>query len=126
MNEQIKFLLVTGALLAALAVMLGAFGAHGLKKTLHADMLVVYKTAVDYHFIHALGMLLAGLFLLHYPQSRPILIAGFCMLAGILIFSGSLYALSLTEIKKLGMITPLGGLAFIVGWVMLAWGLYKS
>ena len=126
MNEHTRLLLVTGALLAALAVILGAFGAHGLKKTLSEEMLVVYKTAVDYHFIHALGMLLAGLFLLHYPGSRTILFAGICLFIGIIVFSGSLYALSLTEIRKLGMITPLGGLAFIVGWVMLAYGLYKS
>ena len=126
MNVHTKLLLVSGAVLAALAVMLGAFGAHGLKKTLSEEMLVVYKTAVDYHFIHALGILLSGLFLLHYPESRNILIAGICMIIGIFVFSGSLYALSLTEFRKLGMITPLGGMAFIIGWLMLAYGLYKS
>lgn len=126
MNESTKLILISGALLAALAVILGAFGAHGLKKTLSEEMLVVYKTAVDYHFIHALGILLIGLLHHHHPDSRLIFWAGVSLIIGIVVFSGSLYTLSITEIKKLGMITPLGGLAFITGWVLLAIGVYKT
>lgn len=126
MNETTKFLLITGALFAALAVILGAFGAHGLKKTLSQEMMVVYKTAVDYHFIHALGILLIGLLHHHHPESHLMLWAGISLIIGIVIFSGSLYTLSITEIRKLGMITPLGGLAFIIGWLLLTIGVYKT
>lgn len=126
MNETTKLILISGTLLAALAVVLGAFGAHGLKKSLGDEMMVVYKTAVDYHFIHALGLLLIGILHQQYPESRQILWAGISLTIGILLFSGSLYALSITEIKKLGMVTPLGGLAFIIGWLLLAIGIYKS
>lgn len=126
MNESTKLILITGALLAALAVILGAFGAHGLKKTLSEEMLVVYKTAVDYHFIHAIGILLIGLLHHHHPESRLVLWASGSLFIGIVVFSGSLYALSITEIRKLGMITPLGGLAFIIGWILLALGVYKT
>ena len=126
MSESTKLILITGALLAALAVILGTFGAHGLKKTLSEEMLVVYKTAVDYHFIHAMGILLIGLLHHHHPESRLMLWASVSLFIGIIVFSGSLYALSITEIKKLGMITPLGGLAFIIGWFLLALGIYKT
>jgi uncharacterized membrane protein YgdD (TMEM256/DUF423 family) len=126
MSETTKLLLVCGAILAGLAVILGAFGAHGLKKTLSGEMMEVYKTAVDYHFLHAFGMLLAGMFLLHYPESKTLLWAGISFLIGILLFSGSLYGLSLTEIRKLGMITPLGGVAFIIGWILMAYGMYRT
>ncbi|HEY5733210.1 MAG TPA: DUF423 domain-containing protein [Gammaproteobacteria bacterium] len=126
MSESTKILLVSGALFAALAVMLGAFGAHGLKKSLSSEMMEVFQTAVDYHFIHALGILLTGLFMLHIPESKPLLWAGISFIAGIILFSGSLYGLSLSEIRKLGMITPIGGLAFIVGWLLMAYGLYRS
>ena len=126
MSESTRLLLVCGAILAGIGVLLGAFGAHGLKKTMSTEMMEIYKTAVDYHFIHALGILLAGLFMLHYPESRALLWAGISFIVGIIVFSGSLYGLSLTEIRKLGMITPFGGLAFIVGWFLMAWGLYQS
>jgi len=126
MNDSTRYLLITGSLFAALAVILGAFGAHGLKKVLTDDMLVVYKTAVDYHFIHALGILLIGLLHQHFPESRLILWAGISMIIGILLFSGSLYVMSMTEIKKLGMITPLGGLGFIIGWLLFTVGVYKT
>lgn len=126
MNDITKTLLISGSLLAMLAVVLGAFGAHGLKKVLTDEMLVVFKTAVDYHFIHALGVLLIGMLYHQFPQSSLLLWAAIAMILGIVIFSGSLYALSITEIKKLGMITPLGGLAFIIGWILLAFAIYKT
>jgi len=126
MNDSTRYLLIGGSLFAALAVILGAFGAHGLKKVLTEEMMIVYNTAVDYHFIHALGILLVGLLHQHYPESRFMLWAGVSLLVGILLFSGSLYVMSITEIKKLGMITPLGGLAFIIGWLLFAIGVYKA
>lgn len=105
----------------ALAVAMGAFGAHGLRNRLDAYSLSVYEKAVFYHFIHALGILLVALL----ARTSAISIAGqarvaWLLLIGIVVFSGSLYALALSGVKILGAITPLGGLAFICGWVVLA------
>ncbi|MGA8597816.1 MAG: DUF423 domain-containing protein [Bryobacteraceae bacterium] len=116
------------AILLALAVALGAFGAHGLRARLDASgMASVYEKAVFYHFIHALGMLLVSVLartgaLTPAAQDR----VAWLLLAGIVLFSGSLYLLALSEIKILGAITPLGGVAFIVGWVLLAIELSRS
>lgn len=113
-------LLLLGSIAMALAVMLGAFGAHALKKRLSADMLAVYQTGVQYHIAHSLGLLLIGA-LAAAGAAGPLAVAsGWLLIVGIVLFSGSLYALSLSGIKKLGAITPLGGLAFIAGWIVLA------
>ena len=117
-----RIFLSLGALNAFLCVGLGAFGAHGLKKTLAADMLAVYQTGVQYHFYHALGLLVIGLLLIHFPGSRPITWSGWLMLAGIVLFSASLYALALTGMRGLGMITPFGGVAFLSAWALLVFG----
>lgn len=114
-----------GSSLAFLAVMLGAFGAHGLKNTLSAELLTVYQTAVDYQMWHALGLLIIGLIQLQKP-STLLNTAGWFMFTGILIFSGSLYALSLTGIKLLGAITPIGGTSFLIAWLLLAYTSIKS
>ncbi|HEY1215640.1 MAG TPA: DUF423 domain-containing protein [Bryobacteraceae bacterium] len=112
----------TGAFLMALAVALGAFGAHGLRNRLDAYSLSVYEKAVFYHFIHALGILLVavlartGTFPL-VSQSR----VAWLLFLGIIIFSGSLYALAISGIRMLGAITPIGGLCFIVGWLLFAY-----
>lgn len=119
------FLLI-GALAAALAVVLGAFGAHALKARLGADLLAVWRTAVEYHFYHALALLAAGLLLLHFPASAAIRWSGFLFVAGLLLFSGSLYGLALSGVRWLGAITPFGGLAFIAGWLTLAWGVWRA
>ena len=114
------------SLLLALAVIIGAFGAHGLRDRLDAYSLGVYEKAVFYHFIHALGML--GVGLLHRAQAlstRDANVAGVLLGAGILLFSGSLYALALSGVKTLGIVTPFGGLAFIAAWVWLAIALYR-
>ncbi len=103
-----------------LAVALGAFGAHLLKKTLAPDLMAVYGTAVNYHIYHALGLLAVGLLALHIPESAALRWAGILMAAGLLLFSGSLYVLSLSGIRWLGAITPLGGVAFLVAWLLLA------
>ena len=117
-----RIFLSLGAVNAFLCVGLGAFGAHGLKQKLSVDMLAVYQTGVQYHFYHALGLIAVGLILLHYPASKPVALSGWLMLAGILLFSVSLYALSLTGLRGLGMITPFGGVAFLSAWAMLAYG----
>ncbi|MEH6502351.1 MAG: DUF423 domain-containing protein [Cycloclasticus sp.] len=114
-----------GSSLAFLAVMLGAFGAHGLKNTLSPELLTVYQTAVDYQMWHALGLLIIGLIQLQKP-STLLNTAGWFMFTGILIFSGSLYALSLTGIKLLGAITPIGGTSFLIAWLLLAYTSIKS
>ena len=116
-----------GSLLLAVAVMTGAFGAHGLRDRLDAYALGVYEKAVFYHFLHALGMLAVGI--LERTQalsSRNAGIAGTLLTAGILLFSGSLYALALSGQKTLGIITPFGGLAFIAAWLWLAFALFRT
>ena len=121
-----KTFLLLGALASALAVALGAFGAHALKARLGADLLAIWRTAVEYHFYHALGLLAVGLLLLHFPTSAAIRWSGVLLAAGLLVFSGSLYVLALTGVRWLGAITPLGGLAFIAGWLLLAWGVWRA
>ncbi len=123
MNNRI--ILLAGAIFMALAVLLGAFGAHALKNSLSPEMLAVYKTGVEYQFYHALGLLLIGLIGFHF-QSKWLNWSGILLAAGIILFSGSLYALSISGIKVLGAITPFGGLAFVAGWVCLTVGLFKK
>ncbi len=109
-----------GSINAALAVVFGAFGAHALKARISPQMLEVYHTGAQYHFYHALGMLLVGVLATQLQNSDALKLSGFLMLAGIVLFSGSLYLLAITGITWLGAITPLGGLAFIAAWVVLA------
>lgn len=121
-----KLFLVTSALSGFFAVSLGAFGAHGLKAKLSAEMLSVYQVAVQYHFYHTFALALVGLFCLQFSNVGLFRISGYCFIAGIALFSGSLYLLSITEIRWLGPITPLGGLFFLVGWLSLAGGVWKN
>jgi len=117
----------TGAILLALAVILGAFGAHGLRGRLDAYLMSVFEKAVFYHFIHALGLLMVSILPKTgaLSESAAQWVCGL-LLAGILIFSGSLYALALTGVRVLGAVTPVGGLAFIAAWVVLAWVLLRQ
>ena len=115
-----KFFLIAGSINAALAVLLGAFAAHGLKNRLSDYSLNVFNTATEYHFYHALGLLIVGIIMHLGISTKPAGISGLLMLIGIMLFSGSLYLLALTGIKWLGAITPLGGIAFISGWIFLA------
>ncbi|MDT9719378.1 DUF423 domain-containing protein [Paenibacillus sp. ClWae2A] len=112
-------LIILGSIMMFLAVALGAFGAHALKRKLSADMIKIYETGVQYHLIHGLGIILIGLLADRLESSSLVLLAGWLMFAGIILFSGSLYALSVTGVRKLGAITPLGGVAFLAGWVMI-------
>lgn len=117
--------LILAALAAFLAVAFGAFGAHGLKGQLDETAMAVYRTAVDYHMWHALGLGLVGLLLDRYPAASLLRWAGWLMSGGILLFSGSLYALSLLGLRWLGMITPLGGLSFMAAWGLVALALWR-
>ncbi len=122
---QTKSLLISGSILMALAVAFGAFGAHVVQEMLSPDRFEVYQTAVEYHFYHALGLILLGGISLHLPDSAMLRWSGRMLLAGILIFSGSLYLLTLTDTGWFGAITPIGGLAFIAGWLLLAIAVFK-
>jgi uncharacterized membrane protein YgdD (TMEM256/DUF423 family) len=115
-----KRFLLSSALAAFLAVALGAFAAHSLRSRLNEHMMDVFQTGVRYHFFHALGLALIAVLAKQYPDSKKLCWSGWLMLAGILVFSGSLYLLSLSGLTWLGMITPLGGLAFMVAWLLLA------
>lgn len=121
-----KTFLILGAANMALAVMLGAFGAHGLKNKLEPYYLDVYKTGVDYHFYHALGLLVVGLLAQWLQQSGLLSTSGWLMQAGILLFSGSLYILALSGIKWLGAITPIGGTLFILAWCLMLVAIVKA
>jgi uncharacterized membrane protein YgdD (TMEM256/DUF423 family) len=115
-----------GALLAAAAVAFGAFGAHALKAKLAPEALAVFRTATEYHFYHALGLLLIGAVAMRVTESAILVAAGWLMFAGTLLFSGSLYLLAITGIRWLGVLTPLGGLAFIAAWLLFAWAVLRS
>ena len=123
---MLKTWLIIGALSMALAVGLGAFGAHGLKSRLTPDLLAIWHTGVDYHFYHALGLLLVAVSMGFFPEATGLRWAAGLMLAGMLVFSGSLYVLALTGLRWLGAITPLGGLSLIAAWLVMAWSLWKA
>ncbi|MEK3723280.1 DUF423 domain-containing protein [Paenibacillus sp. FSL H8-0034] len=112
-------LLLLGSLNMLISVILGAFGAHALKKKISAEMSAVYQTGVQYQIAHGLALLGLGIISNGIVKSQLVYTAGWFLFAGIILFSGSLYVLSMTGIKKLGAITPIGGLAFIVGWLLL-------
>ncbi len=114
-------LIAFGALNGAIAVAAGAFGAHALRARLEPRALEIFETAARYQMFHALAMVLCGVIAM-----RGATTAGWLFQAGILVFSGSLYALALTDVKVLGAITPLGGIAFLAGWVWLAWTAWRG
>jgi uncharacterized membrane protein YgdD (TMEM256/DUF423 family) len=111
--------LATGAIAGGLGVVLGAFGAHGLKTRVSPDLLAVFETGVRYHLVHALALLAVGCVAMR-GGGTWLNASGWLFLAGIVVFSGSLYVMTLTGAKWLGAITPIGGVAFILGWATLA------
>jgi uncharacterized membrane protein YgdD (TMEM256/DUF423 family) len=122
-----KTILILAGISGALAVGLGAFGAHGLEALLTQNgRLDTFQTAVNYHFYHTLALVGIGILALIKPDWKGLAFSAWCMVLGILIFSGSLYLLSLSGITWLGAITPLGGLAFILGWCSLAYLSFKN
>jgi uncharacterized membrane protein YgdD (TMEM256/DUF423 family) len=109
-----------GALSALIGVGMGAFGAHGLKNILSPELLAVYQTGVTYQMWHALGLIGIALMRQQFSESKLLIWSGWLMLFGILLFSGSLYLLAILNLKWLGMLTPIGGVSFIVAWVLIA------
>ncbi len=120
-----KLFVTLASLSGMLAVILGAFGAHGLKDRLDAYSMGVFETAVQYHFYPSLALLAVGVLAVSQPHTTLLKSSGWLFLLGILIFSGSLYLLSVTGVRWLGAVTPLGGLAFIGGWACLAAASWK-
>ncbi len=112
--------LFLGALSALIGVGMGAFGAHGLKNILSPELLAVYQTGVTYQMWHALGLIGIALMRQQFSESKLLIWSGWLMLFGILLFSGSLYLLAILNLKWLGMLTPIGGVSFIVAWVLIA------
>lgn len=121
-----RLALTLAAVLLALAVALGAFGAHALKSRIAPDLQTVWQTAVQYHAWHALGLFGVGLYLLHRPGATFAGWSAWLFVAGIVLFSGSLYALALTGTRALGAVTPVGGAAFVAGWLAFAWVAWRS
>jgi len=120
-----KIVLTLGAVTAFLGVALGAFGAHALRSRLSEQLLGTWETAVQYHLVHALGLLVVGLTLLHSGPAPLLRWSGGFMLAGMVLFSGSLYLLCLSGVRWLGAITPLGGTALLVAWVLFAVAVWR-
>lgn len=113
-----KSILTIAAISGLLAVVLGAFGAHALKKMISPEMLEVYKTGVQYQFYHTFALLAVGI-LMHLNTSKVLKWSGYLFVVGILLFSGSLYVMTITGIKALGIITPFGGTVWIAAWFLL-------
>ena len=121
-----KNVLIAGTFSGAIAVMLGAFGAHALRSSLSEESLRVFHTGVEYQFYHSLALLLTGVMVERF-RSAIVLMAGYAFITGIILFSGSLYLLAtVNSLHWLGIATPIGGLCFIAGWIFLAMGILKS
>ncbi|MGE3921172.1 MAG: DUF423 domain-containing protein [Gammaproteobacteria bacterium] len=120
-----RFFITIAALSGFMVTCLGAFGAHALKSILPLDMINIYQTGITYQFYHTLALLLTGLMMVNF-NNRSLKFSGVMFVVGIVIFSGSLYMLALTGIKQLGIITPVGGIAFLMGWLSLAVGINKK
>lgn len=123
---MVRLALVTGSILAGLAVAIGAFGAHALHELLQENQRAdTFETATQYHIFHALALLIVGV-LQTKNAHKHLKVVSILFLFGTLVFSGSLYLLSVTNISFLGAITPVGGLMFLAGWILLAWHLIRS
>tara|TARA_B100001093_G_scaffold413695_1_gene403633 strand:- start:297 stop:665 length:369 start_codon:yes stop_codon:yes gene_type:complete len=118
-----KSLLIVGSVFAALSVLLGAFGAHGLKNRLSIEDLVIFETAVRYQMYHALGILLMGLASIDLTE-KLVSTPAYFLILGMIVFSGSLFLLVFTNLRWFGAITPIGGLCLIIGWLLFAYNIY--
>ena len=125
-HRHSRLTIAAGAALMLLGVLLGAFGAHALKTRLAPEMLAVYQTGVQYHLIHALGLMMVGLLCNLQPDSNLFKSAAVLMFCGVLLFSGSLYALAISGVSVLGAITPLGGLCFLLAWGLVIWQMLRG
>ncbi len=121
-----KLFLIAGGIAMALAVVLGAFGAHALENRLSEKMVDIFQTGVTYHFYHAIGLLILGLVANYLPDSGLLKWSGWLMIGGILLFSGSLYILATSGLRWLGTVTPFGGICFIVSWILFAVAVWKG
>jgi uncharacterized membrane protein YgdD (TMEM256/DUF423 family) len=119
-----RFFFVAGSLLAFFAVALGAFAAHGLKTRLSPDMFNIFEVGVRYHMYHALALLAVAWACSRWPEGSAHT-AGWAFIFGIVVFSGSLYVLSITGMRWLGAITPIGGVGFLIGWILLIWAVWR-
>lgn len=124
MKEQSKRFLIIASLSGFAGVALGAFGAHGLKEVLTAEMLDVFKTGVRYQMYNTFALIAIGMLVEKY-SSGALVVSGWLFVVGIILFSGSLYMLALTQAHLLGLITPFGGLCFLAGWISMAIGIAK-
>ena len=116
-----KFIIILAGINGFLAVSIGAFAAHMLRDRLSPELLNTFQTGVQYHMYHALALFGLGVMMINFPTANLLRISAYLMLAGIVLFSGSLYLLSITGIRWLGAITPLGGVCFLVAWALLVW-----
>lgn len=126
LNDKIKMFLAIASFMMALAIALGAFGAHGLKSILDEYMLKVYNTGIQYHFYNTLGLFIATFIYALKPQSKKIYVSLWLILIGMIIFSFSLYALTILNMPILGAITPIGGTLLIIAWLTLTYGILKD
>jgi uncharacterized membrane protein YgdD (TMEM256/DUF423 family) len=125
LDSMDRLFIMLGSFNAFLAVGFGAFGAHGLKTRIPVEMLTVYQTGVHYHLFHAIALLCIGLLAQNWSDSFYLKVSGWLFLTGIILFSGSLYALSMSGLRYFGLITPFGGMAFLAGWVFLILAAWK-
>jgi len=125
LSETSRTFIIIGSIAGFLSVALGAFGAHGLKQLLSSELMAIYQTAVSYQIYHSLALILIALIFQH-QQNKYIKAAGWIMLAGMLVFSGSLYLLTLTDTRWLGAITPIGGTLLLISWLLLGLGVFKK
>lgn len=125
MKRQSRLFLITGTVSALLAVVLGAFGSHGLEDRLSANLIAIFETGNRYHFYHSFALLAVGL-LAQRADGKWLRRSGWCFLLGIVFFSGSLYALAISGVRILGAITPIGGGFFIIGWALLTVATYSA
>ncbi len=126
LNNKIKVFLAISSFMMALAIGLGAFGAHGLKSILNESMLKVYNTGIQYHFYNTLGLFIATFIYALKPTSKKIFVSLCLIIIGMIIFSFSLYFLAILNLPILGAITPIGGSLLIIAWFLLSYGILKD
>jgi uncharacterized membrane protein YgdD (TMEM256/DUF423 family) len=120
-----KTFIILGSLFSFVGVALGAFAAHALKEKLPTDLFAIWEVGVRYHMYHALGLFAVAWVAVQFPEAN-VSVSGWLFVCGIVIFSGSLYALSLSGERWLGAITPIGGFCFLAGWLWLGWSVWRS
>ena len=120
-----KIFIVIGSLMIALTVMVGAFGAHGLKNNFSIDSIKTFEKGVQYQAYHSLGLIIIGLLGFNFPH-HLLWIPAMLFIFGIILFSGSLYVLVLSNMKWFGVLTPFGGILFVLGWIVLSWIIFRN